>query len=221
MVLVPPDVTKGPERSGPFAASGRAEPEGGYRGEPRMDPAATPPPPPRVAAGALAWGFCRVGLSGFGGVLPFARRMLVEQRGWLTEQEFNEVLSLAQFLPGPNIVNVAVIVGRRFAGPVGAIAASFGLMLMPLVIVVALAAAFARFAELEAVRGACSGVSAAASGLVFSVGIKMARPILGKRWPIAIAVGVFAAIGLLRLPLLWVLVVLAPVSLGFAWRSRQ
>src|SRR5437870_205858 len=126
--------------------------------------------------GALFWGFLKIGLSGFGGVMPFARHMLIEQRRWLTEQEFTEVLSLAQFLPGPNIVNFSIIVGRRFQGPMGALAASLGLMLMPLVIILLLATAYAEFARIDAVRNACNGVSAAASGLILSVAFKMAKP---------------------------------------------
>ena len=171
--------------------------------------------------GALFAGFLQVGVSGFGGVLPFARRMLVEQRAWLTEQEFTEVLSLSQFLPGPNIVNAAVIIGRRFQGPTGSVVASLGLMLMPLVIVLVLAAIFAEFAEVEAVRGACRGISAAASGLVLSMALRMAQPIRGTPWQVGIGAIVFVAIGLARLPMLWVLAALAPLSLGIAWRRRR
>src|SRR5689334_2339669 len=97
------------------------------------------PPSPTPSRRALFVGFLIVGMQGFGGVLPFARRMLVEQRRWLSEREFIEVLSLSQFLPGPNIVNVSIIVGSRFRGPSGAAAASLGLMLMPFLIVLMLA----------------------------------------------------------------------------------
>jgi chromate transporter len=180
----------------------------------------TAPAPPRVTRGALFTGFLKVGLSGFGGVLPFARRMLVEERRWLTEQEFTEVLSLSQFLPGPNIVNVSVIVGRRFQGVAGSAAATLGLMLMPMVIVLLLAAAVAQVADVPAVRGATHGISAAASGLVLAVALRMAQPIRRTPWQVAIGVIVFAAIGLARLPMLWVLAVVAPVSLGLAWRRR-
>jgi chromate transporter len=179
-----------------------------------------PPARERVSNGALFVGFLKIGLSGFGGVLPFARRMLVEQRRWLTEQEFTEVLSLAQFLPGPNVVNASVIVGRRFQGPIGAVVAPLGLMLMPLVIVLALAALFAEFADVEAVRGACRGVSAAASGLVLATALKMSEPIRRTGWQLAVGAVVFVAIALARVSMLWVLAVLVPVSLGIAWRKR-
>ncbi len=169
----------------------------------------------------LFWGFLKIGLSGFGGVLPFARRMIIEQRRWLTEQEFTEVLSLAQFLPGPNIVNVSVIVGRRFQGPTGAVAATLGLMLMPLVIILLLATLYTEFAQVDAVRNACNGVSASASGLVVAVALRMAQPIRRTSWKIGIGAIAFVAIGPARLPLLWVLAVLAPVSIAIAFRRRR
>ena len=169
-----------------------------------------PSAPPRVATGALFRGFLIIGVSGFGGVMPFAHRMLVERRRWLTEREFTEALSLSQFLPGPNIVNLSVIVGRRFQGAVGALVATVGLLLMPLVIVLILASLFAEFAHIDAVRGACSGVSAAASGLILSVALKMARSIRNSAWQVGIAAIAFLAIGIFRVPLFWVIAVLAP-----------
>jgi chromate transporter len=174
-----------------------------------------------VPTGALFWGFLEIGLSGFGGVLPFARRMLVERRRWLTEQEFTETLSLSQFLPGPNIVNFSIIVGRRFQGPKGAVAASLGLMLMPLAIILVLATVYAEFAQIDAVRNACNGVSASASGLVLAVALKMARPIRRTPWQLGICAIAFVAIGPARLPLLWVLAVLAPLSIAIAFRRRR
>ena len=165
----------------------------------------------------LFLGFLMVGLQGFGGVLPFARRMLVEQHRWLSEREFTEVLSLSQFLPGPNIVNVSIIVGNRFRGPLGSIAATLGLMLMPFVIVLVLAALYARFADLAPVRGATNGVSATATGLIIATGLKMAQPLKGIPWHIVMCALTFIAIALLRLPLLWVLAVLAPISIAIAW----
>jgi chromate transporter len=178
------------------------------------------PAPVSVMARDLFWEFLKIGLSGFGGVLPFAHRILVERSHWLTEQEFAEVLSLAQFLPGPNIVNLSVIVGRRFQGPMGAVAASLGLMLLPLVIILLLAVLYAEFAQIHAVRNACYGVSASASGLILAVALKMAQPIRRAPWKIGIGAIAFVAIGPARLPLLWVLAVLAPLSIAIAFRRR-
>jgi chromate transporter len=97
-----------------------------------MNRPATHPPTPR----ALFTGFLGIGVSGFGGVMPWARRLLVEQRRWLTADEFTDMLSLCQFLPGPNIVNVAVAVGARFCGARGVLAGLAGLMIVPFAIVI-------------------------------------------------------------------------------------
>jgi chromate transporter len=147
--------------------------------------------------------------------------MLIDERGWLTEPEFTEVLSLSQFLPGPNIVNVAVIVGRRFQGAGGALAAVLGLLLMPMVIVLLLATALAQVAEVGAVRGATRGISAAASGLILAVALRMAQPIRHTPWQLAVGGVVFAAIGVARLPMPWVLAAVVPVSVAIAWRRRR
>jgi chromate transporter len=174
-----------------------------------------------ASAGELFTGFLKVGLSGFGGVLPFARRMLVEDRRWLDEREFTEVLSLSQFLPGPNIVNVAVIVGNRFRGPFGSLSACMGLMLMPFLIVLALAALYSHFDGVAAVRSATAAVSSAATGLVIATGLKMARPLLGTPWQVAIGLLGFGALAIARVPLLWALLVLAPLAVAIAWATRE
>ncbi len=174
----------------------------------------------RLSLAELFFGFLKVGLSGFGGVMPFARRMIVEERRWLTESEFLDVLSLSQFLPGPNIVNVSVIIGRRFQGVAGSLAATGGLMLMPLVIVLLLATAYARYAQIGAVRSALGSMSASASGLILATAIKLARPIRSSAWQVGVCAAVFVAIALLRVPLLWLLVVMCPLAFGLAWRTR-
>ncbi len=168
---------------------------------------------------ALFLAFLSVGLSGFGGVLPFARRMLVDKRAWLTESAFNETLALCQTLPGPNIVNVSVVVGSRFAGWSGALAAVIGLMAAPVAIVLALASLYARYGALGRAPAMIAGLGAAAAGLVAATAAKMAWPIVRRR-PISAApfiVLVFVGVGLLRLPLAWVLVGLSPVSIAIAW----
>jgi chromate transporter len=170
---------------------------------------------------ALFLGFLQVGLQGFGGVLPFARRMLVEEHRWLSEREFTEVLSLSQFLPGPNIINVAIIVGNRYRGPLGSLAASVGLMLMPFIIVLVLAALYTRFADIERVRGATTGVSAAATGLIIAMGFRMVGPMKRIPWQIAVAVLTFVCIAVVRVPLLWALAAIAPASVTFAWWAQR
>lgn len=184
-------------------------------------PRETDPAPLSVSASELFTGFMKVGVSGFGGVMPFARRMLVEERAWISEREFTEILSLSQFLPGPNIINVAIIVGGRFQGAFGAVAASVGLMLLPFLIVLVLAALYARFDTLEAVRGATAAVSSSATGLIVAMALKMARPLSGNPWQVAVMVTGFIAIAIARAPLLWTLAALAPLSVACAWVTRK
>jgi chromate transporter len=176
--------------------------------------------PATVSTPQLFVGFLKIGLSGFGGVMPFARRMIVDRQGWLSDPEFLNVLSLSQFLPGPNIVNVSIIVGRRFQGVAGAVAACTGLLLMPLVIVLSLATLYAQFSQIEAVRGACRAVSASASGLIVATALKLARPLRTSAWQLVICGVVFVGIALLRIQLLWMLAALCPVSIGLGWWKR-
>lgn len=180
-----------------------------------MPVAATPGP------GELFLRFTQIAVTGFGGVTPWARRMLVEQRRWLNPEEFTDVLSLCQLLPGPNIVNIAVCVGARFDGVRGALAAFAGLMLAPLVIVLALGALYTQYGYLSAVSSAFRGISAAAAGLVVAMGLKMAAS-RRLRSPVAVfAVVTFIGVALARLPLVLILAGVAPASIAAAiWRRK-
>lgn len=171
----------------------------------------------------LFLGFLAISLSGFGGVLPWARRMLVERRGWLSERDFAEALALCQFLPGPNIVNMSIIVGSRFRGVPGALVSFAGLVGAPLLIMMACGALYVRYGEVESLRGALAGLAAGAAGLIVAMAIKMALPLVRERRVSAIlfALAAFAAVGLLRLPLYWAVLVLAPLSMAWCyWRPR-
>lgn len=174
-------------------------------------------------AWALFVTFFSIALSGFGGTLPFARRTLVERRGWLTPEDFTETLSLCQTLPGPNVVNMSIVVGARARGWRGSVAASLGLVGTPVLIVIALGWLYSRFGGLEIVRHALVGLGAAASGLVVATAARMAEPLLRTRpWIAAPFILVaFAAVALLRLPLPWVLVVLGPLSIAAAWAWKR
>lgn len=173
----------------------------------------------RIGVPELFWAFLLVGLSGFGGVLPFIRHMLVDKRRWLTPAEFTEVLGLSQLLPGPNVVNISMYVGARFAGVLGAAAAFLGMMVAPVVIVLCLGAAYARYGDLPAVADAVRGVASAAAGLVVAMAIRIAWPVLRSVRAVSIAALVFVAIVILKLPLVWTLAVLAPVSIAWIWRK--
>ena len=167
--------------------------------------------PPTI--GEIFWGFLSIGIIGFGGVLPWARRMVVEQRRWLTPVEFIDLLSLCQFLPGPNIVNFSVALGSRFRGPLGAVAAVIGLISLPMVVVVTLGSLYAAYSDHPVVARAAEGLAAAASGLVVATALKIASPLRGKPMAIAIALVVMLAIAWLHLPLVPTMLVLAPASI--------
>ncbi len=163
---------------------------------------------------ALFTGFFGIGIIGFGGVLPWARRMVVDQRRWLSAAEFTDMLALCQFLPGPNIVNVAVTLGARYRGVAGSVAAVVGLLAAPMAIVIALGGVYERYGHIPVVARGFAGLAAAAAGLVVAMTVKIAAPIRGHRAGLAIAAVAFAAIALVRLPLLPTMLVLAPVSMA-------
>jgi chromate transporter len=167
--------------------------------------------------------FAKISLAGFGGVLVWTRRAMVEQHRWMTADEFNETFALCHFLPGPNVVNLSVVFGSRFRGVAGGIAAFSGLLGPPVVIVTILAALYARFGEIEALRRVLAGVSCAAVGLMFSAIFRMMLPLIRKRDLVGLTLlaAVFAAIGVLRLPLPMVILVATPLSISIAFAMRR
>ena len=167
--------------------------------------------------------FARMSLAGFGGVLVFARRAIVDQHRWMSADEFNETFALCHFLPGPNIVNLSVVFGSRFRGVAGAIAAFAGLVGPPVVIVTILAVLYARFGEVEALRRILAGVSCAAVGLLFAVVFRMVMPLIRRRDLVGLVVlaAVFIAIGVVRLPLAAVLLVAIPLSVAITLAMRR
>ena len=166
-------------------------------------------------------GFLEIALSGFGGVLPWARRVLVEKRRWLTPDEFTDLLSLCQFLPGPNIVNMSIAVGARFRGARGAAVACGGLLGVPVVIVMVLGALYSVYGHVPQVQAVIRGISAVASGLLVATGIKMATAPRLRSWMLVVAALVFLCVASLRLPLAAVLLVFAPLSVAAAaWRMH-
>ncbi len=176
------------------------------------------PAPPSLAS--LFLNFLSVGMFGFGGVLPWARRMIVEQRRWLTAAEFTDLLGLCQFLPGGNIMNVTIALGARFHGVAGSIAAFVGLMAGPVACVILLGVIYDRYSDLPLVRHGFAGLAAAASALVLANGLKIAAPLRFRPLGIAIAAVTFIVIAILRLPLPLALPVLAALSTLLQWRFR-
>jgi chromate transporter len=179
------------------------------------------PASPAVSCRQLALGFARVGISGFGGVLPFARYVLVERERWLDDAEFTALLAAGQMLPGPNIINMSVMVGRRFAGARGAVAAFCGLVVPPALLFLLVAVMYQRVADIDAVRRVSLGIGAAAAGLIFAAGVSLARALPRGAWVWPILVAAFVGVALLRWPLPWVLGVLGGLGIAFAWRETQ
>jgi chromate transporter len=180
-----------------------------------------PSTPPGLVALFVA--FAKMSLAGFGGVLVWARRGIVDQHRWMTADEFNETFALCHFLPGPNVMNLSVVFGSRFRGIPGGLAAFAGLLGPPVVIVTVLAALYARYGEIDALRRILAGVSCAAVGLLISALFRMMMPLIKRRDLIGLVImaAVFVAIGLLRLPLPAVLLVATPLSIAIAFFIRR
>jgi chromate transporter len=166
--------------------------------------------------------FTLLALQGFGGVLAVAQRELCERKRWMTHGEFVEVLSIAQVLPGPNVVNIALIVGDRHFGWRGAFAALAGMLTVPLVIVLLLSALYLHYAAVPAVAGALRGMGAVAGGLIIGTALRLSSTLrgspLGAAVTLALAAATFVAIALMRWPLVWVLLVLGTIGTAYAWR---
>ena len=169
--------------------------------------------------------FNRLALQGFGGVLPIAQRELVERRRWLTKEQFVEMLSVSQVLPGPNVVNLALMFGDRAFGLRGAVAALGGMLLVPMLVVLLLTVLYAQFAQIPAVTGALRGMGAVAAGLIISTGLKLAgalrRNPMGVPVCIAFATTTVFATAWLRLPLVWVVLGLGSLAIAVAWRRLR
>lgn len=171
---------------------------------------------PRLTLGALFGAFLKVSMYGFGGPIVWARRIIVEERGWFGEAEFADILSFCQFLPGPNVVSVTVCIGARFRGPAGALAALAGFILVPWTVGFALGAMLLSYAETTVLQGFLRGIAAAAAGLIIATGIRLLMPHRHRPVALAIAALAFAGLAVLRLPLLIVVLGLVPLSIALA-----
>ena len=169
----------------------------------------------------LFFAFNRLSLQGFGGVLPVAQRELVERRRWLDKHQFVEMLAVSQVLPGPNVVNLALMFGDRCFGLRGAMTALAGMMLAPLVVVLVLTALYGQYSQHPLVSGALRGMGAVAAGLVISTALKLLATVRRNpmgRWPaLAFAALTFVLVALLRWPLVWVVLGLGSLAMAVAW----
>jgi chromate transporter len=171
----------------------------------------------------LFWSFNKLALQGFGGVVAVVQRELVEKKQWLTRDEFLEDWAVAQILPGPNVVNLSLMIGDRYFGMRGALVALAGMLTFPLLIVLALAALFAGVADSPGIQGALRGMGAVAAGMIAATGLKLLTALkantMGATVCIALAAITFIAIAILRVPLVWVLLGVGGVASGWAYRQ--
>jgi chromate transporter len=176
--------------------------------------------PIRAPLGVIAKAFLTVSVFGFGGGIVWARRIAVEQRGWLSDAEFLDIVSLCQFLPGPNIIGIAVCTGTKLRGAPGALAAIAGFLVLPWGVGLALGVLCLRYAQAPLLRHVLGGVSAAAAGLLIATGLRLLLP--HRRQPFVIGLAVLALVLMTfsRLPLPLVLVTLLPLSIALSAARR-
>ncbi len=169
----------------------------------------------------LFWSFTFLALQGFGGVLAVVQRELVERKRWLTRDEFIEDWAVAQILPGPNVVNLSLMLGARHFGFAGAMVSLAGILAFPLLIVLAMAVLFAEVASNPWAQGALRGMAAVAAGLIVATGFKLVAAlrnnVMGSLACGLLAVATFVGVAWLRIPLAWVLLALGSLGCGWAW----
>lgn len=178
-----------------------------------MKSIAAPPSDREKTRRALFLVFLKIGLCGFGGVATWARRVIVEERAWLSEQDYAELLGVASILPGANTVNIAVLLGDRYCGISGSVSALAGLLLMPLLILFAIAALYERFAVQIDVKNGVAGAAAATAGLAIGTGLKMMHNLKPDVLALASGGAIFLAVGLFEAPLAISLVIAVVLSL--------
>ncbi|MBY0455170.1 MAG: chromate transporter [Burkholderiaceae bacterium] len=184
-------------------------------------PAAPAPRPHSVMD--LFLSFTWLALQGFGGVLAVVQSELIEKKRWMTNEEFLEDWSVAQVMPGPNVVNLAIMIGDRYFGLRGAAAALAGMVAVPMALVLLLAMVYAHWSADPVVAGALRGMAAVAAGLMGGMALKLAAGLrnhpLGRAWCAALVAMTFVAMALLRVPLHWILLVLGGIACLLTWRK--
>jgi len=181
------------------------------------------PAPTPASLWALFWAFTRLALQGFGGVLAVTQRELVERLGWLSREEFVEMLAIAQVLPGPNVVNISLMIGDRFFGLRGAFTALAGMLLFPSVLVLLLAALYGQLASHPVAVNALRGMGAVSAGLILATGVKLLPALkknpMGRTAALALAALSVLAIVWLKLPLPALVLGLGGLGMALAWRG--
>lgn len=190
-----------------------------------MTPATDPDRPRPSSLGDLFLSFTVLALQGFGGVLAVVQRELVERKRWLTQEEFIEEWAVAQIMPGPNVANLALMIGGRYFGLPGAMAALSGMLAVPLVIVVLLAVLYGHYSDNAAVAGAVRGMAAVSAGLIVATGVKLASALkkhpLPLAWSLSLALLAVLFMVVLRWPLPYTLASLGGLGYVLTWRRLK
>lgn len=190
---------------------------------PETTPEHAPARPRPTSPSDLFWSFTWLALQGFGGVLAIVQREMVEKKKWLTADEFLEDWAVAQVMPGPNVVNLSIMIGERYFGWRGAVAALAGMLTFPLILVLAVAVVYAQFASQPAVAGALRGMGAVAAGLIAGMGLKLSSTLRKHPLGLAVCVGLVAltviAMAVLRWPLFWTLPSVGLLACVLTWRK--
>lgn len=169
----------------------------------------------------LFLGYAKIGLLGFGGVAPWARHIVVDEKRWLEEREYAALLGVGQVIPGPNTINCAIMIGDRFHGAAGAVVSVIGLVFTPILALIGIILVYDRIASLPGVDAAMAAGAAAAAGLVIGTAIKMARRLRPNLSAVAIGLMAFVSVGLLHVPMALAILFLGPLSIGLVWRQRR
>lgn len=190
-----------------------------------MNLSSTPERPRPSSLTDLFVSFTVLALQGFGGVLAVVQRELVEKKCWMTQKEFVEDWAVAQIMPGPNVVNLALMIGGRYFGLPGAMAALAGMLVVPLILVLLLALLHAHYANHPGIAGALRGMAAVSAGLIAATGFKLSGTLktnpLPMRWSIALCVLGFIFIALLHWPLIYVLLGLGGLGCILTYRKLK
>jgi chromate transporter len=181
----------------------------------------TEPCRPGVTKVALFFAFSRITLSSFGGALYWTRRELVDRLRWVSDREFVELLTIGQLLPGPNVLNLTVMVGNRLGGLTGAAASVAGYLGWPILVVVGMGVFYRHYGAVPQVQHALGGMSKVAAGLLLATVIKLAMAVPRRVRPVLFGVLAFGAVGVMRWPLLWVIAALGPCAVLLSWKARD
>ena len=177
-----------------------------------------PVTPPRSLT-ELFLGFLSIGARSFGGVMPWAHRVIVEERRWMSPEEFTATIGLCQFLPGPNVGNASIVLGKKWFGLKGSLVAFAGFFGLPFLWVLALASLYSGIATQPGVKAVVTGVAAAGAGLFIGTAIKLGKPLARRPAALVVIAGCFIAVGVGRVSMLIVIPVALTISYLLAKRG--